>query len=82
MIDRSAYFGKNEEAGDLQSVHLSLTGIRAVFAPLIGVVIYQIFGFTITFLLAIFTLFLAIILMIWSYKRERIIQNNESISPQ
>ena len=78
----SAYFGKNEEAGDLQSVHLSLTGIRAIFAPLIGVVIYQIFGFTITFLLAIFTLFLAIILMIWSYKRERIMQNNESISPQ
>lgn len=65
----SAYFGKDEDAGDLQSVHLSLTGVRAVFAPLIGIVFYQILGFSWTFGIAIFSLLVAIILMIWSYRR-------------
>jgi Na+/melibiose symporter-like transporter len=65
----SAYFGKDEDAGNLQSVHLSLTGVRAVFAPLIGIVFYQILGFSWTFGIAIFTLFMAILLMIWSYRR-------------
>lgn len=68
----SAYFGKDEDAGDLQSVHLSLTGIRSLFAPLIGIVFYQLFGFTITFGIAIFFLLSAILLMIWSYKRSQI----------
>lgn len=68
----SAYFGKDEDAGDLQSVHLSLTGVRAVFAPLIGIVFYQILGFSWTFGIAIFSLMAAILLMIWSYKRNAI----------
>lgn len=68
----SAYFGKDEEAGDLQSVHLSLTGIRSLFAPLIGILFYQLFGFTITFGIAIFFLLSAILLMIWSYRRNQI----------
>lgn len=65
----SAYFGKDEEAGELQIVHLSLTGVRALFAPLIGVMFYELFGYTITFGIAIMLLFSAIVLMIWSYKR-------------
>jgi len=68
----SAYFGKDEDAGDLQSVHLSLTGVRAIFAPLIGIVFYQILGFSWTFGIAIFSLLIAILLMIWSYKRSAI----------
>lgn len=68
----SAYFGKDKDAGDLQSVHLSLTGIRAAFAPLVGLVFYQLFGYTITFGIAILCLFSAIILMIWSYRRREI----------
>lgn len=68
----SAYFGKDEDAGDLQSVHLSLTGFRAIFAPLIGIVFYQILGFSWTFGIAIFSLLVAILLMIWSYKRNAI----------
>lgn len=70
----SAYFGKDEDAGDLQSVHLSLTGVRAVFAPLIGIVFYQIFGFSWTFGIAVFFLFAAISLMIWSYRRNTILK--------
>lgn len=67
----SAYFCRPEEAGTYQSIHLSLTGARALFAPLFGVLFYELLGFNATFLLAIFCLVLAITLMIWSYKRDR-----------
>jgi len=68
----SAYFGKNEDAGDLQSVHLSLTGLRAAFAPIIGILFYKRFGFSITFVIAIISLFLAILLMIWSFNKYKV----------
>jgi hypothetical protein len=67
----SAYFCKPEEAGDYQSVHLSLTAARALFAPLFGVFFYELVGFAGTFLLAIASLLLGIGLMIWSYRRDR-----------
>jgi Na+/melibiose symporter-like transporter len=67
----SAYFCKPEEAGDYQSVHLSLTASRAMFAPLFGVFFYELFGFTGTFLLAIGSLLFGIGLMAWSYRRDR-----------
>lgn len=67
----SAYFCKPEEAGDYQSVHLSLTASRALFAPLFGVFFYELVGFTGTFALAIFSLLLGIILMIWSYQKDK-----------
>lgn len=70
----SAYFCNKEQAGDYQSVHLSLTGLRAVFAPTSGVIIYELFGFFVTFMLAIFALLIAILLMIWSYKRDKFIK--------
>jgi len=65
----SSYFGKDEDAGELQVVHLSLTGVRALFAPLLGVLFYELFGYTITFGIAIAVLLIAILLMIWSYKK-------------
>lgn len=68
----SSYFGKDEEAGDLQAVHLSLTGVRALFAPLIGVLFYELFGFTLTFGMAILLLLIAIMLMVWSYRKEKV----------
>ncbi len=37
----SAYFCTSEEAGMYQSIHLGLTAIRAIFAPVIGVVFYE-----------------------------------------
>lgn len=66
----SAYFCNPEESGTYQSLHLSLTGLRAVFAPLIGVVFYEAFGFTVTFSIAIISLLMAMALMRWSYKRD------------
>ncbi|MCD4682395.1 MAG: MFS transporter [Bacteroidales bacterium] len=67
----SAYFCKSEEAGDYQSVHLSLTAVRAMFAPLLGVLFYELFGFTWTFLLAIISLVIGIGIMFWSYRNEK-----------
>lgn len=67
----SAYFCKPEEAGDYQSVHLSLTAVRAMFAPLFGVFFYELVGFTGTFLLAIGSLLVSIVLMAWSYSRDK-----------
>jgi MFS family permease len=66
----SAYFCKPEDAGDYQSVHLSLTGVRALFAPLLGVLFYELAGFGNTFLLAIISLLAGIAIMIWSYKKD------------
>ena len=64
----SAYFCKSQDAGTYQSVHLSLTGFRALFAPLLGVAFYEAFGFEFTFALAILSLMIAVIVMKWSYK--------------
>ncbi len=67
----SAYFCKPEDAGDYQSVHLSLTASRATFAPLLGVFFYGIMGFAGTFVIAIISLLVGIGVMYWSYSREK-----------
>ena len=68
----SAYFCKPEEADDYQSVHLSLTGVRSLFAPLFGIYFYELIGFTGTFLLTLITLIISMWLMRWSYRRDEI----------
>jgi MFS family permease len=65
----SAYFCRKEEAADYQSVHLSLTGVRAIFAPLIGVFFYELMDFSGTFLTAIIALSAAILVMSVSLRR-------------
>lgn len=66
----SAYFCDASEAADYQSVHLSLTGVRAIFAPALGVLFYEWFGFTATFLIAVVALILAISVNYFSYKQQ------------
>ncbi len=73
----SSYFGSDEEAGDYQSVHLFLTGIRGIFAPVIGIVLYEWIGFTWTFVISIFMLIVASYYMKWSYKNHRVLQNTK-----
>ena len=68
----SAYFCKDSEADIYQSIHLSSTGVRGVFAPIIGVIIYEIIGFLGTFFISIGVLSIAIFVMIWSYKKRKI----------
>ncbi len=65
----SSYFCKPTEAADYQSVHLFLTGLRALFAPIIGIRLYEHFGFSITYITGIVLLVWAIALMIYSEKR-------------
>ena len=74
----SAYYCQPDEAGSYQSVHLSLTGVRAMFAPLLGVFFYEMIGFTGTFLIAIGALLAAIVLMIWSYKKDKRLRDDET----
>lgn len=57
----SAYFSKNAEAADYQSIHLTMTGIRALYGPILGVLFYQWFGITWTFIFAM----AAILLSVW-----------------
>lgn len=66
----SAYFCKPSEAGDYQSVHLFLTSARSLFAPLLGVLFYELYGFVFTFMVGVGFLVIAIGIMIWSYKRD------------
>jgi len=67
----SSYFCQPGEAGTYQSLHLSLTGLRAIIAPLAGVFFYELFGFTATFLLGAGFAFSAVALMVWSYRRDQ-----------
>lgn len=56
----SAYFCPPGEAGNYQSVHLVLTAVRALFAPLMGVAFYQWWGFTTAFIIAMVFLALSV----------------------
>ncbi len=67
----SAYFGKDNEADIYQSIHLFLTGLRAIIAPLFGIFIYEQFGFTFTFSVGIISLIGGVILMYWSHKNDQ-----------
>jgi hypothetical protein len=68
----SAYFCKPSEAGDYQSVHLFLTSARSLFAPILGVLFYELYGYVFTFIVGVAFLLIAIGIMIWSYKRDEV----------
>ncbi len=68
----SAYFCKDEEVSDYQSVHLTMTGFRGIFAPLVGIYFYELFGFTGVFLIGIASLIVAMLIMLLSMKRKRL----------
>ena len=62
----SAYFCTPAEAGIYQSIHLGLTAIRSIFAPIIGVIFYETWGFTIAFSISITSLLIGSGIMWWS----------------
>ncbi len=65
----SAYFGKNEEAGVYQSIHLTMVGARAIIAPIIGIWLFEMFGFSAVFAVAVILLAWSVISMKRSMKR-------------
>jgi len=67
----SSYFGKAEEAADYQSIHLTLTGFRAMFAPILGVFFLEKLGYTFTFSLAILVLISGIFVILFSLRENR-----------
>lgn len=64
----SAYFCKKEEAGEYQTAHLYLTGVRGLIAPLAGIYFYEAFGFFVTFMIGIASISFAVIYMRISMK--------------
>lgn len=66
----SSFFSKTaNDSADYQSVHISLTGVRSLIAP-IGVLIYTIIGYKYTFGISIFFLILAIGILIVSTRKK------------
>ncbi len=68
----SAYFCSPSEAGIYQSIHLGLTAIRAIFAPLVGVLFYELWGFTTAFSISIASLIIGASVMWWSSKNYKL----------
>ena len=66
----SAYFCKKEDVARYQSIHLSLTGLRAIFSFQIGILFYLSFGYAFTFFIASLSLLVAVLLMVWSFNRD------------
>ncbi|MEI6123689.1 MAG: MFS transporter [Bacteroidota bacterium] len=65
----SAYFCKKEEASEYQAIHLSFTGLRSFFAPVLGLGVYKLIGFTGTFIMGIILLLLSVIISLRSYNK-------------
>lgn len=67
----SAYYCKPHEAADYQAVHLTFTGVRSWFAPIVGIIFYELWGFAITFSIGVGLLLAAVGLMVWSQWKKR-----------
>lgn len=74
----SAYFCRNDQVSEYQAVHLSLTGFRGLFAPLIGVFFYRLIGYSGVYILAVSSLSIAIGLMFWSMKKRTVSAEGEA----
>ena len=59
----SAYFCKNDEVSSYQSIHLSMTGVRGIFSPLVGVFFFELIGFSGVFGIAVLSLAIAVLVM-------------------
>lgn len=64
----ASYFCTAGEASDYQAIHLTLTGVRGLFAPLVGITLYQATNFLSTYILSFVSLVVAIIIMYYSLK--------------
>ena len=73
----SSFFCTSGEAGSYQSVHLTMTGVRAVFAPLLGIVFSDLLGYVPAFIIAMTSLSAGIFIMIWSQRKYRLPEQGE-----
>ncbi|NJO92876.1 MAG: hypothetical protein HC831_30830 [Chloroflexia bacterium] len=63
---------QNDEVSSYQSIHLSLTGVRGVFSPLVGVLFYELIGFSGVFGMAVASLAIAVLVMFNSMKKHKL----------
>jgi len=64
----SSYYATPGMTGTYHAIHISLTGVRGLFAPFLGMFIYQYFGFITAFSASIFFFILAIAIQQYSRK--------------
>lgn len=69
----SSYFAKKEDAGFYQSIHLILTGFRGIFSYFVGIKLLENIGYTWSFLFSITLLLVAIFVLLWSYRKDKLI---------
>ena len=62
-------FAKEEDIHSYMAVHVTLVGVRALFAPFLGLLLNQYIGFSATFLTASALLVIASILMLTLHRR-------------
>jgi len=72
----SVYFCPEKEASEYQAIHLTLTGFRSFFAPVLGLGIYLLVGYTATFITGIILLLIAVIISMRSYKKYSLKDNS------
>ncbi len=68
----SAYFCPEDEVAEYQAIHLTFTGFRSFFAPVLGLGIYLLIGYTATFVTGMILLLIAVIISLRSYKKYRL----------
>lgn len=68
----SAYFCPEDEVAEYQAIHLTFTGFRSFFAPVLGLGIYLLVGFTATFVTGMILLLIAVIISLRSYKKYKL----------
>lgn len=66
----SSYFCPREDAYHYQSIHLSLTGVRAIIFPMVGVWLYEYYGLYASFSLAFITLLISFVVLKVSHLKQ------------
>lgn len=74
----SSYFCGNEEVSNYQAIHVSLTGIRGFMAPVLGIFLLDLIGYTGVFLASMFSLGWAVYIMRKSLKNYRLDKFDEN----
>ncbi len=68
----SAYFCRQSDIAEYQSIHLTLTGVRGGIAPLLGVLFFELIDFSGVFLIGILLLGVSCIVLAISLKKAQI----------
>jgi len=71
----SSYFCTAQQAGSYQAMHLSLSGLRALIFPLVGVWVLEQYGFMACFSAASIGLLFGLAVIVYSRKNTALMQH-------